>query len=613
MLIRRIRGNEQEELSRLCRSDARWPKYFFGHDLWLVKALNDVNSQDRVVFGAFEIGHGEGDISTYRLVACLFLKLSRFERSRSIEFKNLILPTNEIELDSKISKIAKQLIEKAIRFCEVRGIQKIEIEMPQEEHSIIAIFLSLYFKVVALRERYSPGNLVCILERSIGNSYHGDPFDKVRLAYWLLRCYLPCEILNKEEDGNFVKISFEGRSLSKMFSSENIIGNGKRLRGVMWIFEGTPNEKDINTLIKPSCEQPMITMLLTDYLSDEFKLLLTEKGITFFDSLEVQEIAGGKTSSLSIPIEYQNLGGVITVLEYEQIVEYSKMNNLTYYLLSSPHYGLALCDEQPLVLAVYCSNWKNEGPGIIGCCQINEIRRPKFSELLTQTLPENSALSKEDLNFYRTYSEDELIAQLYCTQLSLFPHPLSIENGTWISDEDIRRYLDGEIIQKQCNLAYLDSDSSENLRSLIIPGISQSNCKRFKVGLSFPGEERDFIKEVADILIQELGSEKVFYDRNYEAELARRDLDVYLGNIYGNQCDLVVPFFSTDYNQKKWCQLEWRHIRDILLNTNNDNLLMPFRFDETPIDGFLSIDGYISIGNRPPYEIAKLILQRLGL
>ena len=39
---------------------------------------------------------------------------------------------------------------------------------------------------------------------------------------------------------------------------------------------------------------------------------------------------------------------------------------------------------------------------------------------------------------------------------------------------------------------------------------------------------------------------------------------------------------------------------------------MPFRFDDAPITGVLSIDGCIKIGVRRPQEIADLILQRLG-
>jgi len=135
--------------------------------------------------------------------------------------------------------------------------------------------------------------------------------------------------------------------------------------------------------------------------------------------------------------------------------------------------------------------------------------------------------------------------------------------------------------------------------------------RRFRVALSFPGERREFVASVASKLAKDLGGDKVFYDMFHEAELARPNLDLYLGQIYRDHSDLVVPFFSADYERKRWCNLEWRQMRDILFHLQ-EHRVMPFRFDNTPIPGTLSIDGYIEIGKRSPNEIAKLILDRLA-
>jgi hypothetical protein len=138
------------------------------------------------------------------------------------------------------------------------------------------------------------------------------------------------------------------------------------------------------------------------------------------------------------------------------------------------------------------------------------------------------------------------------------------------------------------------------------------NHKRFQVALSFPGEKRPFVSEVAEILGRHLEKSRIFYDANYEAELARGDLDLYLGKLYREQSELVVPFCCADYEKKKWCKLEWRQMRDILFNLEVERI-MPFRFDDAPIAGLLSIDGYIKIGERTPHDVAKLILERLVL
>ena len=88
--------------------------------------------------------------------------------------------------------------------------------------------------------------------------------------------------------------------------------------------------------------------------------------------------------------------------------------------------------------------------------------------------------------------------------------------------------------------------------------------RRFSVGLSFPGEKRDYVRRVAESLAEELGRENVLYDKYLAAELARPNLDLYLGALYREDTQLLVPFLCADYQRKNWCGLEWRQIRDLL-------------------------------------------------
>jgi len=135
--------------------------------------------------------------------------------------------------------------------------------------------------------------------------------------------------------------------------------------------------------------------------------------------------------------------------------------------------------------------------------------------------------------------------------------------------------------------------------------------KRFRVALSFSGEHREFLAEVANCLAGDLGPELIFYDKNYEAELARLNLDIYLQKIYHDDSDLIAIFLCAEYEKKDWCGLEWRAIRDLIKKRNSD-AIMPFRFDSTEIPGLFSIDGYVAIGQRTPNDVASLILQRLN-
>lgn len=136
--------------------------------------------------------------------------------------------------------------------------------------------------------------------------------------------------------------------------------------------------------------------------------------------------------------------------------------------------------------------------------------------------------------------------------------------------------------------------------------------KRFLVALSFPGEYRGVVSQVAEVLAGELGKEKVFYDRFYEAELARPNMDTYLQNIYRNEAELLVLFIGEAYEKKEWCGLEWRAIRD-LIKKKAESAIMPIRMEEGAVTGLFSIDGYVNGRGRTVEELAELILQRLSI
>jgi len=163
-------------------------------------------------------------------------------------------------------------------------------------------------------------------------------------------------------------------------------------------------------------------------------------------------------------------------------------------------------------------------------------------------------------------------------------------------------------------LAYLRAWQQKRALQLKAPTsdlpISQLG-KRFLVALSFSGDRRVFVEQVAHHLAVTLGRDRVLYDGFYEAEFARPNLDTHLQRLYHDDSELNAVFLCAGYETKEWCGLEWRAIRD-LIKLRQTESVMPLRFDETEVPGLFSIDGYVWIGERPPEEIAKVILQRLG-
>ncbi|MFA4956869.1 MAG: TIR domain-containing protein [Candidatus Methanoperedens sp.] len=150
------------------------------------------------------------------------------------------------------------------------------------------------------------------------------------------------------------------------------------------------------------------------------------------------------------------------------------------------------------------------------------------------------------------------------------------------------------------------------MKEIIPESGKRETRKRFDVALSFPGEHRNLVKTVADILAKQLDRERVFFCDYYEAELARTDLDTYLQEIYHDQTELVVVFLCAEYKQKEWCGLELRAVRDMLKQKKTTEIMF-LRLDNTDIPGLFSIDGYIDAKGRKPAELADLIVQRLTL
>jgi tetratricopeptide (TPR) repeat protein len=133
---------------------------------------------------------------------------------------------------------------------------------------------------------------------------------------------------------------------------------------------------------------------------------------------------------------------------------------------------------------------------------------------------------------------------------------------------------------------------------------------RFRVALSYPGERRPFVQQVAERLAAALGPELVLYDRFLEAEFARPGLSTYLQELYRKESELIVLFLCAEYD-KDWCGLELRVVHDLILQRQTSKV-MPLRFDATEVPGLLESDGYLWIDKRSAEEVAEKILERLG-
>lgn len=132
---------------------------------------------------------------------------------------------------------------------------------------------------------------------------------------------------------------------------------------------------------------------------------------------------------------------------------------------------------------------------------------------------------------------------------------------------------------------------------------------KYDVCLSFAGEDRDYVEEVARHLT-ELGVSR-FYDTDEQADLWGKNLVEHLDQIYRKDSRFCVMFISEAYARKMWTKHERQAAFDRALVSDIEYVL-PARFDDTEIPALRVGTGYIDLNNRTPRELAAMIAEKVG-
>jgi len=132
---------------------------------------------------------------------------------------------------------------------------------------------------------------------------------------------------------------------------------------------------------------------------------------------------------------------------------------------------------------------------------------------------------------------------------------------------------------------------------------------KFDVALSFAGEQRKYVNEVAKIL--ESNGIKVFYDEFYQSHLWGKDMTVYFKEVYYSNSDWCIMFLSKEYVTKAWPSFERENAMAKALEVK-DGYILPVKFDDTEIPGLPTTIAYQDGNKKTPEDIAKLFLEKMG-
>jgi hypothetical protein len=131
----------------------------------------------------------------------------------------------------------------------------------------------------------------------------------------------------------------------------------------------------------------------------------------------------------------------------------------------------------------------------------------------------------------------------------------------------------------------------------------------YEVVLSFAGEDRAYVFEVAEIL--KANDISLFYDNYEEVALWGKNLTEHLHKVYSSSARFCVMFISEQYAEKVWPTHERRSAFEKALDSKEEYIL-PARFDSTEIPGLSKHVHYIDLNKKTPKEFATLIILKLG-
>ncbi len=133
---------------------------------------------------------------------------------------------------------------------------------------------------------------------------------------------------------------------------------------------------------------------------------------------------------------------------------------------------------------------------------------------------------------------------------------------------------------------------------------------QYQVALSFAGEQRRYVEEVARQL--QAMSISVFYDGFEPSMLWGKNGVEAFQAIFERQSAYVVMFVSDAYVRKPWTRLERQAALSRMIKEDRD-FVLPVRFDDTTVPGLPESTIYEDATRCTPAQLAVKIAEKLGV
>ncbi len=182
--------------------------------------------------------------------------------------------------------------------------------------------------------------------------------------------------------------------------------------------------------------------------------------------------------------------------------------------------------------------------------------------------------------------------------------PEAEDSGSWCgaSIADIKGQA--EALKMALLSPRIETIPKRPISSLLPTNIDNGSDNIFQVALSFAGEQRAYVEEVA-IALKEMGV-SVFYDKFESSFLWGKDGFECFDQIFSERSKYVVMFISAEYVSKGRTTHERRAALSRYLNAS-DNSILPVRFDDSLVPGLPKTIQYVLAKEYNPSDLAKKI------
>jgi len=135
--------------------------------------------------------------------------------------------------------------------------------------------------------------------------------------------------------------------------------------------------------------------------------------------------------------------------------------------------------------------------------------------------------------------------------------------------------------------------------------------EKYDVALSFAGEQREYVMEVAKCLKGIYGL-KVFFDEFEETQMWGKNLTEYLYKIFSEKSKYVILFISNEYLKKKFPKLEMKASIQKQFEKSKEYILL-IKFGKVKLPSILKDIKYLNGDTISPYEVAMKFAEKIGI